>query len=336
MSAFLKVQNLQRRLGGFELGPLALELEAAAYLVLLGPTGCGKTSLLRLLAGSLGPTAAGSVWLDGTDISRWPPHRRRVACVAQASDLFPHLTVAQNVAFGLRFLPLSSAEKEGRLGRYLELFGLTSQADQLAATLSGGEGKKTAMARSLVVQPRLLLLDEPLGMLDHNERRELLRTLIRIQRELRTTTIHVTHDRQEAWASGRHCGVMRAGRIEQTGAVAAVFRKPVSRWAADFLGAANLFEAHRLTAAGGEAAAGAGWAMLRPEQIALAPPGAPAQAVGTLRALRDLGDHVEVEVELETGLTLTVHATWNEAARAQVGQPVCLSWPPEALHRLTN
>ena len=171
-----------------------LTLNRNEIVGLLGPNGAGKTTSFYMIIGLIRPEE-GRVFLDGQDIGLLPPQKRHIGYVAQSSDLFPHLSVRKNIAFGLAYQNITAQEKQRRVDRYLDLFGLFEQADQPATTLSGGENKRTAMARSLIVKPKILLLDEPLGMLDQNGRKAILETLKMIHDELRTTTIHVTHDR---------------------------------------------------------------------------------------------------------------------------------------------
>ncbi len=326
MGAFLQIESLALQVGRFRLGPLSLAVDEREYFVLLGPTGCGKSTLLRLIAGALRP-GAGHIRLDGRDLTRLPPERRGVAYVSQAGDLFPHLTVAGNIAFGLRFQRLTAAERQARVDRMLEVFGLRPLAGQRAATVSGGEGRKVAMARSLAVGPRLLLLDEPLGMLDPNARRAMLGVLERIHTELRTTTIHVSHDRPEAWDIADRCGVMLEGDLAQTGRVEEVFRRPRTRRVAEFTGAENILPAGALGAAGPAAAP----FVLRPEWIRVsADPAAPAHARGTLTALRDRGDHLLLDIRLDGGVNLTAYAPPAAAATLAPGAAVACAWPDGA------
>ena len=325
MAAFLQIDGLTARAGNFRLGPLSLALEEREYFVLLGPTGCGKSTLLRLIAGALRP-AGGTLRLAGQELAGLPPERRGVAYVSQAGDLFPHLTVAQNVAFGLRFQRLTAGERARRIDRMLDLFGLRPLAGQRAATVSGGEGRKVAMARSLAVEPRLLLLDEPLGMLDPNARRALLAALGRIHDDLRTTTIHVSHDRPEAWAVADRCGVMLNGRIEQAGAVEDVFRRPRSRGVAEFTGAGNLLAAGALGAAGPAARP----FILRPELIRVALAPMAGAMAGELAAVRDRGEYLDLEIRLSGGPLLRAHGAPAEAKTLGVGTAVYCSWPADA------
>jgi ABC-type Fe3+/spermidine/putrescine transport system ATPase subunit len=266
--------------------------------------------------------------------------------VAQITDLFPHLTVGRNVGFGLRYARLTADEREARLARYLEMFGLEEMEDRPASALSGGESKKVAMARSLIVQPRLLLLDEPLGMLDHNERRDMVRVLRMVHEELQTTTIHVTHDRQEAWSVAQRCAVMNAGRILETGTVAELFREPASRLVAEFLVGVNIFradfaEGKARTSWGSvplEARPGfaQGFVLIRPEQMSIVEEKAGHKISGKVLALRDLGEHVEVEVVLGGSETLTVHCSVEEASKLAMGQEIHLDWPDSAVRALED
>ena len=224
------------RLNGFALQGISLSLMRGDYLVLLGPSGCGKTTLLRTLVGAHS-VEAGQLFLEGEEAGSLPPHLRRIGYVAQSADLFPHMDVAANIRFGLAYLPLTAQEKRLRFERIVELLGVRALLSRRPANLSGGEGKRVAMARSLVVAPRALLLDEPLSGIDEHARPEMLRTLLMLHDELGTATIHVTHGRDEARRIGGRCAVMRAGWIEQAGTAEEIFRAPATPFVAEFLGA---------------------------------------------------------------------------------------------------
>ncbi len=232
---FLAIRNAVHAVGAFQLGPLSLAVPEKGWFVLLGPSGSGKTTLLNLLAGVF-PSPPGVLEIGGRDIGPLPPEARRVAYVSQTGDLFPHLTVEQNVGFGLRFSRLTARERHERVRRLLALFGLEALARQRADTVSGGEGRRVALARGLAVEPALLLLDEPLGMLDPPGRRVMQAALAKAHDALGATTLHVTHDYQEARALGSRCGILMKGRLLQEGSVEEVFRNPASREIADFLG----------------------------------------------------------------------------------------------------
>mgnify|MGYP000521171468 CR=1 FL=1 len=242
MKEQLQIQNVSMRLGSFELKEFSLGLNRGDYFVLLGPSGCGKTTLLRTIAGVY-QDYNGCVCIGGEDVNGIPPERRRIGYVSQSEDLFPHLNVRKNVAFGLRYTGWDRQEQEEQLQRIIEWMGISGLAEQFPKTLSGGESRRVALARALVVKPRVLLLDEPLGMLDPNARETMIDILKRIHRQTDTTTIHVTHDREEAWMLEGWCGVMMNGQLLQTGSVAEVFRQPGNRAVADFFGGTNIFEA---------------------------------------------------------------------------------------------
>lgn len=232
---FLRIREAVHTAGAFQLGPLSLDLPERSWFVLLGPSGSGKTTLLNLLAGVF-PSPPGTIGLGGRDLGPLPPEARRVGYVSQTGDLFPHLTVEENVGFGFRFTQLPKTERAERVRRLLALFGLEALARRRAATVSGGEGRRVALARSLATDPALLLLDEPLGMLDPPGRRAMQECLARVHDALGTTTIHVTHDQQEARSMGSRCGILMAGRLIQEGTVADLFERPASQAVALFLG----------------------------------------------------------------------------------------------------
>ena len=349
MGLYFVLESLEKLFGAFRLGPISLNLEEKDYLVLLGTTGCGKTSLLRSIVGIRGKLKS-SIFLDGRDIGILPPQKRHIGYVAQASDLFPHLSVRKNIAFGLAYQSITAQEKQRRIERYLGLFNLEKQADQPVATLSGGENKRTAMARSLIVEPKILLLDEPLGMLDQNGRKAILETLKMIHDELQTTTIHVTHDRHEAWRIAKQCAVMDRGRIIQTGTVAELVRKPKTRFVAEFLGGTNVFQA---TFDGIHARLGwtdltlpapvaysKGWVLIRPELITIHRENSECKLSGVVKAIHDFGEYMEVDVAASgsfesarsDSVELKVHMPLAGDHRVEQGQQVFLDWQDESMH----
>lgn len=332
MNSYFRIDGLEFPVGDFRLGPVRLDLDRTDYLALLGPTGCGKTTLIKCIIGALG-RIPGKIFLGGRDIGLLPPNKRKVGYVAQVGDLFAHLTVGRNISFGLRYLGLSSQERRERLKRYLGLFGLEKKENQPAATLSGGESKKVALARSLIVEPDLLLLDEPLGMLDHNERKEMIDVLEMIHLELQTTTVHVTHDRYEAWSIARVCAVMNEGKVLEKGSVAELFRTPSTRFVAEFLGGVNIFRAGQAPLGSGRAS---GWIMLRPEQISVVPQGQECSASGTVETVKDFGEYIEISVILEGSSKLTVHSSIEKAEDIAAGQRIGLRWPESAVHVLSD
>jgi len=230
----LAVRGLTHRFGAFQLGPLELELEAGSYAVLLGPSGSGKTMLLQTLAG-LFPDASGAITLDGRDVTRLPPERRGIGLVFQHAALFPHFSVRGNLEYGLRAQRLAPAERRERVESLIARLRLGPVLERPVKTLSGGEAQRVAIARTLATRPRLLLLDEPLSLLDLHARQELRAELAALHRELGLTTLHVTHDREEARALGQTLAVMLDGRVVQQGPLAEVLAAPCDPAAARFL-----------------------------------------------------------------------------------------------------
>ena len=213
-----------------------LDVGAGETVAILGPSGCGKTTLLRAIAG-LQPLTSGRITWRGEDLALGvPPHRRRFGLMFQEYALFPHRDVTGNVAFGLRMAGVSAAEREHRVAEVLDLVGLGALRDRRVAQLSGGEQQRVALARALAVEPRLLMLDEPLGALDRPWRERLLREIRSLLDRTQLPAIYVTHDHEEAFALADRIVVMRAGRVVQAGRAADVWRHPADLWTADFLG----------------------------------------------------------------------------------------------------
>ncbi|HYU31343.1 MAG TPA: ABC transporter ATP-binding protein [Thermoanaerobaculia bacterium] len=222
---------------------VSLDIRRGELFALLGPSGCGKTTLLRMIGGLEVPSA-GTIRIGGVDVTRVPPHRRPAHMVFQQYALFPHLTVAENVAFGLRYkADVPRATHAGKVAEALSLVRLTGLEKRLPHQLSGGQRQRVALARALVLEPQVLLLDEPLAALDPQLREEVQVELKHLQRTLGITFLFVTHDREEALGLSDRVAVMRQGKVEQVGTPAEVFERPATRFAAEFLGAANFFTA---------------------------------------------------------------------------------------------
>ncbi|HEY0247383.1 MAG TPA: ABC transporter ATP-binding protein [Gryllotalpicola sp.] len=230
--------------GSVGLEQVSLAVERGAFFSLLGPSGCGKSTLLRILSGLEVPTE-GSVWVRGTDVTRVPSHRRPTNMVFQRLALFPHLSVAKNIAYGPRVNGRSPRETREIVAESLELVGLGAFADRLPHQLSGGQQQRVAIARALANRPAVLLLDEPLSALDLKLRVQMQHTLKRIQRESGTTFVYVTHDQGEAFTMSDRMAVMNNGRIEQIGRPIDVYERPSTLFTATFLGETNVFRGDR-------------------------------------------------------------------------------------------
>jgi spermidine/putrescine ABC transporter ATP-binding subunit len=240
----LEVRDLLKRYSAQSVvGPLSFRVTAGEFVSLLGPSGCGKTTTLRCIAGFETPTE-GSILLNGTPINNQPPHRRNIGLVFQNYALFPHLTIFENVAFGLRLRRVDGAELKRRVAQALELVGLPDLAERYPSQLSGGQQQRIAIARSVVLGPRIILFDEPLSNLDLKLRIAMRRELRELQRGLGKTAVYVTHDQGEALALSDRIVVMSSGRIEQIGSPREIYERPANAFVADFIGSSNLFEAN--------------------------------------------------------------------------------------------
>jgi len=350
----VRVENVSRRFSAAAaVDGVTLDIGAGEFLALLGPSGCGKTTLLRLIAGFERPDA-GRILLDGHDLADTPPHRRPVNMMFQSYALFPHLTVAGNIAFGLRQDGIGRAAIAARVEEMLTLVRLSGLGGRRPDQLSGGQRQRVALARSLAKRPRVLLLDEPMAALDKKLREETQFELMALQAKLATTFVIVTHDQTEAMTVAHRIAVMDRGRIVQSGAPAVVYEQPRTRWVAEFIGDVNLIEGRAVAAVPGGAEiadrAGRRWRVaaavapgaevalaVRPEKVRVAPVSEPGGAVNAVRGrichTGYLGGLSVYKVELEDGAV--VRAAAVNAARSTVtafsaGDAVWVSWPPEA------
>ena len=271
------------------LKPTDLEIAEGEFFCLLGPSGCGKTTTLNLLGGFVAPSA-GEIFIRGDRVDRLPPHRRSVNTVFQSYALFPHMSVRDNVGFGLKMARVPSNESAGRIDEALALVGLELFGERLPGQLSGGQQQRVAVARALVNRPVVLLLDEPLGALDLKLRKRLQIELTQIHRDVGTTFVYVTHDQEEAMSMSTRIAVLNDGRIEQIGTPSEIYYQPTSRFVADFIGESNFLEVDGVGDAGGVARLADGrlvpcsthganghgrlTLMVRPESIRLSEPSA--------------------------------------------------------------
>jgi putative spermidine/putrescine transport system ATP-binding protein len=326
----VELRELTRRYGTTKaLDALNLGIEPGEFVALLGPSGCGKTTALRILAG-LDEASSGSVWVDGRDISGVPANKRGMGMVFQAYSLFPHLTALENVAFGLKVRGRARDARSARAGDMLELVGLSSHADKYAAELSGGQQQRVALARALAIEPRVLLLDEPLSALDAKVRTQLRDEIRRVQLELGTTTLFVTHDQEEALAVADRVGVMNRGKLEQLAPPAEVYADPATPFVAEFVGLNNrvpsrvsggmavLFGGWVPTLSG-SIEEGAGTALLRPESVTVTADPAGASVV---KSVAFLGPVSRVYVEVPDGSVVDAQMSTAQAADFSPGAQV--------------
>jgi len=366
LDAYVRIEGVSKKFGDFvAVDDVSLQVSRGEIFCLLGGSGSGKTTLLRMLAGFETPTA-GKIYLDGQDLSTVAPYERPVNMMFQSYALFPHMTVAKNVAFGLEQEHLGRAEIGRRVGEMLEIVKMSQFAARKPHQLSGGQRQRVALARSLVKRPKLLLLDEPLAALDRKLREHTQFELLNIQKALGVTFIVVTHDQEEAMTLSSRMGVMNHGRIVQVGSPTQIYEFPATRFVADFIGSVNLFEGRiagadaQVTRAGGSrtrihsnelgcaleveqpqslAAGATVWAAIRPEKIAIAreaptPPDAggsqEANVVrGSVKDVAYLGDMSVYLVQIESGKLVRVtrpNVMRGTQDRIAASETVYLSW----------
>ncbi len=297
------------------LEPLDLVIDAGETVVFLGPSGCGKTTTLRIIAGLEEPDAGGQVLFDGGDVTAVPIEQRQVGMVFQSYALFPNMSVAENIGYGLRIKRWDAAAVRSRVGEMLEMMRITALADRRIDQLSGGQRQRVALARALAVRPRVLLLDEPLTALDAKLRDILRLEIDTLLRSLNITTVYVTHDQAEAMALGDRIVVMEHGRVAHVGSPREIYQRPATRFVAEFIGTMNRLTGHcgpgSFTCRAGsiawpEAQAGATEVLFRPEDIEVAESGQAATLHGTVAAAFFLGDRIRLFVEVGEDQPLVV------------------------------
>ena len=317
-----------------------LTVQPGELVALLGPSGCGKTTTLRLLAG-LEDADGGHITVGGKDITHLPASKRDMGMVFQAYSLFPHMTVQQNVAFGLRLRRIGKAQRDKRALEMLELVGLSEQADRYAHQISGGQQQRVALARALAIEPQVLLLDEPLSALDAKVRAQLRDEIRRIQLEVGITTLFVTHDQEEALAIADRVGVMREGHIEQLAPPTEVYSRPATSFVAEFVGLSNRLagtvSGQTVTVRGRDlplvdsaTPPGPATALVRPEAVTLASDssGDSGPLAGTVIAVTFLGATSRVTVDLGD-TTILAQLTTSDAAELPAGSRVSLTIRPD-------
>jgi len=345
----IKVKNLWVDLGGFLLRDISLDIEAGEYFIILGPTGAGKTVLLETIAG-LYPLKRGEIWLEGREVTRLEPEKRNVSIVYQDHALFPHLSVAENILFGLKLRRRPSRELADILSQLSNLLGITHLLERKPNTLSGGEQQKVALARALSVSPRLLLLDEPLSALDPETREGVQKELRQLHDRLKVTTIHVTHDFEEAIALGDRIAVIGEGSIKQVGTSEQIFRQPNSEFVARFAMSRNIFAGTVVEGYDGEAVfctgeteivvatdiRGSQHASVRPEDILISPQPLRSSArnsfQGTISDISDRGSTLYLTVSLPPDfICLVTRRSFDEMGLAE-GQKVYITFKASSVH----
>jgi spermidine/putrescine ABC transporter ATP-binding subunit len=352
--AHVSVQHLRKSHGeNLVLDGVSLDIPSGSFLTLLGPSGCGKSSTLRIVAGLSMPDA-GRVLIDGRDVTQLEVQKRNIGMVFQSHALFPHLSVHENVAFGLRMRGVGAREQQSRVERALRMVRLGDLGARYPQQLSGGQQQRVAIARALVVEPSILILDEPFGALDRKLREAMQTELYRITRELGITALFVTHDQEEALMLSDSVAVMNKGRIEQVGAPAELYEQPRNRFVAEFMGLSNFMRARVessdadgivLSALGrsfdaplsGACRAGADVEIaLRPERILIAsqPLDHTARVSGLLKQAIYHGQASDYTVELASGQCLHVRQANAQQAPLPVGSQVWAHWSKSAVNIL--
>src|SRR5215207_7012690 len=343
--ADLTLNGLSKHYGDFyAVREVSLTIADGEFLVLLGPSGCGKTTTLRMIAGFIEPTA-GRVLLGGQDVTVLPPWKRNAGMVFQSYALFPHLTVAQNVAFGLEMRKIPRADIGKRVEEVLALVRLAGYGGRLPRQLSGGQQQRVALARALAIRPDVLLLDEPLSNLDAKLRQEVRVEIRELQRQLGLTTVMVTHDQEEALTMADRLVVMNEGAVRQVGSQRDLYERPADRFVAGFVGrttflAGTVEAPGRFRTDGGLGLAivgdttGKAALSLRPERVEIGPQprsGLDNSLPGTVEFVSYLGALIDIHVRLTPGDRLVVQIANREGGfTPEVGQPVHVGWPASA------
>jgi spermidine/putrescine transport system ATP-binding protein len=351
----IELVDVTKRYGeAVALDDVSLSIAAGEFFCLLGPSGCGKTTTLNLIGGFI-PLTSGELRIEGRRVNDLPPHQRSVNTVFQNYALFPHMTVAENVAFGLRMEKLDSAEIARRVDEYLELVDLAGYQPRYPGQMSGGQAQRVALARALAKRPAVLLLDEPLGALDLKLRKHMQLELSRIHRQVGTTFVFVTHDQEEAMSMASRIAVMAGGKVRQIGTPREIYRQPVDRFVADFIGESNFLDGDlanggtgptfRLrngmtlplpTAAAGQPVNGRVALMVRPESVAVSASvpvrsSATAAIAGRATNVAFMGNHTRITVQTDAGTLVSIRfheSDQRDTEEEMVDREVQAWWDP--------
>jgi spermidine/putrescine transport system ATP-binding protein len=341
--ADVRLEHVVKRFDGtVAVDGISMEIPRGAFFAMLGPSGCGKTTTLRMIGGFEEPTE-GRIFLGDQDVVGLPPYKRDVNTVFQSYALFPHMSIEDNVGFGLERKGVAKAERMGRVAEMLELVGLSGFAKRKPKQLSGGQQQRVALGRALVNHPRVLLLDEPLGALDLKLRKNMQLELKRIQNEVGITFVHVTHDQEEAMTMADTIAVMNGGHIEQLGAPQELYERPATAFVAGFLGVSNLLPGvvegsdavrldtgdvirARVNGRSGRVAAG-----VRPEKITLGSGGGANELAGTVSESAYIGVATQVVVRTAAGTVQVFAQNIDSGGRVPAaGENIVLSWAPDS------
>ena len=349
----IELINVTKQYGeAIALDGISLRIDSGEFFCLLGPSGCGKTTTLNLIGGFI-PLTSGELRIEGRVVNDLAPHQRNVNTVFQNYALFPHMTVAENVAFGLRMEGLDKREIASRVDEYLELVGLGTYHDRYPTQMSGGQAQRVALARALAKRPAVLLLDEPLGALDLKLRKQMQVELARIHRQVGTTFVFVTHDQEEALSMATRIAVMSGGHVRQIGPPREIYLRPVDRFVADFIGESNFLDG-TVTNGGGAPAFklsngtilparspsvspnGPVKLMVRPESVSIgtAPPNgerSPAVVKGRTSNVAFMGTHTRITVQTDAGTLVAIHFRESDEGAVEeemVDQEVHVWWDP--------
>ena len=305
----IAVENISKCFGSFQaVDCVNLEIAQGSLIALLGPSGCGKSTLLRLISGLEAPDE-GRLWLAGIDATRQNVCERNIGFVFQNYALFKHLTIAQNIGFGLEIRSIPASKIKKKVAELLDLIQLSGLGDRYPAQLSGGQRQRVALARALAIEPKILLLDEPFGALDTKVRKDLRAWLRQLHERSRVTTIFVTHDRSDAMAVADKIVIMNQGRIEQVGTPAEIYNRPANAFVMGFVGqvntlpsSANIFQNHRLETTNPQM-------FLRPQDIAIEIGASTSTVAAKVNRLTHLGSEIQAELALDDGQVIMAHLT---------------------------
>jgi putative spermidine/putrescine transport system ATP-binding protein len=347
---FLELTDISKSFGHFNaVNPLNLTIQAGEFLTLLGPSGCGKTTILRMIAGFETPST-GNIWLEGEDITYRSASKRSMGMVFQSYALFPHLTAQQNIAFGMNIRRQPKPAIQKRCAELLDLVGLSEMGNRYPHQLSGGQQQRIAIARALAVQPKVLLLDEPLSALDAKVRLSLRTELRRIQQQLQITAVYVTHDQEEALSISDRIAVMARGKIEQLDQPENIYGSPQTAFAATFVGISNQFHGQMISAQQGICQIGDYTFHVAPQQqrhdgenilLIIRPENLHVQSstegeqnqntlTGTVELRTFLGAYIRLHVRINDQILLTADVTHQDAQLYGVGQKVSVYFAPLA------